>query len=449
MTTTSVGRSLPVPPGSFGLPIVGETISFLREKDFVQKRQQRYGQIFKTHVFGRPTIFLIGAEATRFLFANEKRYFSDGISNGVPPHTKLLMGTGSVVMQMGDEHLRQRKLLSQAFQPRALAGYVSTMEEITRSYLHKWERMGSLNWYSELRKYTLDVACKLLVRTEAAADSDFGEWYEAWGKGLLSIPVPLPWTKFGRARRCRELLLARIEQIVLERQQQGASTEDVLGLLLQAQDEEGNSLSLQELKEQLLTLLFAGHDTLSSALSSLCLLLAQHPEVKEAIRAEQEHLGFSELLTLEHLKQMTYLEQVIKEVLRVFPPSSGPREVIESCEFNGYLIPQGWKVHYHSAATHQDSSIYTQPERFDPERFAPLRAEDKQKPMSYIPFGGGLRECLGKEFAKLEIKLFAALLVREYDWELVPGQNLDMVVLPTVYPRDGLKVKFWRRDQRD
>lgn len=450
MTTTSTERSLPLPPGSFGLPIIGETISFLREKDFVQKRQQRYGQIFKTHVFGRPTVFMIGAEATRFLFANEKRYFSDGISNGVPPHTKVLMGTGSVVMQTGSEHQRQRKLLSQAFQPRALAGYVSKMEEITRSYLHKWECMGHLHWYSELRKYTLDVACKLLVGTEAAADSDFGEWYEAWGKGLLSIPIPLSWTKFGRALRCRQRLLERIEEIILERQQQPTPDRDVLGLLLQAQDEAGNSLSLPELKEQLLTLLFAGHDTLSSALSSLCLLLAQHPEVMEAVRAEQRRLGFEAPLTLEHLKQMTYLEQVLKEVLRVIPPTSGPpREVIESCEFNCYWLRKGWKVLYHPGLTHQDSSTYTQPERFEPERFAPERAEDKQKPMSYIPFGGGLRECLGREFAKLEIKLFATLLVRNYEWELLPGQTLDMVMLPTVHPREGLKVKFWRRVKCD
>lgn len=216
-----------------------------------------------------------------------------------------------------------------------------------------------------------------------------------------------------------------------------------MGLLLQARDQEG-SLSLQELKEQLLTLLFAGHDTLSSSLTSLCLLLAQNPKVIDALRAEQEQLGV-EPLTLDSLKQMTYLEQVLKEALRVLSPASGPRKAIASCEFNGYLIPQGWQVFYHPTATHQDSSVYTQPERFNPARFAPSRAEDKQKSMSYIPFGGGVRECLGREFAKLEMKLFAALLVRDYAWELLPGQNLDMVMLPTPHPRDRLKVKFWRR----
>lgn len=450
MTTLSKERSLPLPPGSFGLPIIGENISFLRDPDFVKKRQQRYGQLFKTHVLGRPTIVMIGAEASSFLFANERRYFSDGISEAVPPQTKALLGTGSVVMQTGDEHLRQRKLLSQAFQPRALAGYVPNMEEITRRYLHRWECMGQLNWYAELRKSTLDVACKLLVGVEAATNDEFGEWYEAWGQGLLSIPVPLPWTKFGRALGCRKLLLARIEQIIRERQQQPTPDRDVLGLLLQAQDEEGNRLGKQDLKEQLLTLLFAGHDTLSSTLSSLCLLLAQHPDVKEGVRAEQQQLGFAEPLTLELLLQMTYLEQVLKEVLRVMPPSSGPpRKVIESCEFNGYQIPKGWRVIYDPSTTHQDGSIYTQPERFDPGRFAPKRAEDYQKSKSYIPFGGRLRWCLGREFARLEMKLFAAMLIREYEWELLPGQNLDMVVFPNLHPRDGLRVKFWWRVQSD
>jgi len=443
MTTTHAKPSLPLPPGSFGFPVIGETIAFLQDPDFVERRWRRYGPVFKTHVFGSPAIHLVGAEANRFLFANERRYFSDGISNSMPSPTKILMGTGSVVMQSGSEHQRQRKLLSQAFQPRSLTEYIPVMETITRSYLSKWEQVGCLTWYPELRKYTLDVACKLLVGTEVT-DTDFGKWYENWGQGLLAIPVALPWTKFGRALRCRQLLLTRIEQLIRERQLQNISTQDVLGLLLQARDEEGNSLELHELKEQILTLLFAGHDTLSSALCWLCLLLAQHPQVKALLAQEQRRLGFPEPLTLEHLKQMVYLEQVLKEVLRMSSPSTGPRTVLESCEFNGYLLPQGWRVFYHSRITHKDDQVYALPTHFDPERFSPERAEDKQKPMGYIPFGGGLRECLGREFAKLEFKLFAALLVREYEWELLPDQSLETQVLPTPRPRDGLKVKFGR-----
>lgn len=441
MTTTHVKRSLPLPPGSFGLPLIGETIGLLRDPNFVDKRYKQYGTIFKTHLFGRPTVYMLGAEANRFLLTNENQNFSISW----PYSTKVLLGPASLSVQTGDVHQKRRKLLSQAFQPRALAGYVSSMADITRSYLHKWERLETLKWYPELRKYTFDVACKLLVGTDAATDSHFAELFEEWCEGLFTIPVPLPWTKFGRALRCRQQLLKRIEEIVLKRQQQPSSSQDALELLLQARDEDGNSLSVQELKDQVLLLLFAGHETLTSALASLCLLLAQHPEVLANARAEQQQLGFEEPLTLEHLKQMTYLEQVLKEVLRVIPPVGGGfREVLKPCEFNGYLIPQGWSALYQVGRTHKDSSVYTQPERFDPQRFIPERSEDKAKPFSHIPFGGGVRECLGKEFAKLEMKLFAALLIRQYEWELLPEQNLDMIMIPTPHPRDGLQVKFRR-----
>ena len=391
-------RSLPLPPGSFGLPVIGETISFLRDPNFADKRQKRYGSIFKTHLFGRPTVMAIGSEANRFLLTNENQYFSISW----PYSTKVLLGSASLALQTGGEHMKRRKLLSQAFQPRALTGYVTKMESITRRYLDKWERQGTFTWYPELRSYTFDVACKLLIGTDSGSDSHLGELFEQWCNGLFTIPLRLPWTKFSRALRCREQLLAKIEEIVRQRQQQPESGEDALGLLLQAQDEQGNSLSLQELKDQVLLLLFAGHETLTSAIASMCLSLAQHPEVLAAVRAEQQQLADEEPLTLEQLKQMTYLEQVLKEVLRVIPPVGGGfREVIQECEFNGYTIPKGWSALYQIGRTHQDSSVYTMPDRFDPDRFGSERAEDKPKPFSYVPFGGGVRECLGKEFAKL------------------------------------------------
>jgi cytochrome P450 len=154
-------------------------------------------------------------------------------------------------------------------------------------------------------------------------------------------------------------------------------------------------LELKELKDQVLLLLFAGHETLTSSLASFCLLLAQHPTVKARAKAEQAQFVGAPL-NLETLKQMTYLEQVLKEVLRcIAPVGGGFRQVLESCEFSGFLIPKGWSVIYEISLTHQDSELFPAPEQFDPERFSPERAEDKGKPFSHVPFGGGVRECLG------------------------------------------------------
>lgn len=439
MTPSQTVNSDSLPPGSFGLPIIGETLNFLKDPDFANKRHQEYGEIFKSHIFGQPTIFVKGAEANRFVLSNENRYFRVTW----PPSTKALLGSLSLALQTGGHHVKRRKMLYQAFQPRALSGYIPTMERISQRYTQKWAEQKTLTWYPELRNYTFDIAAKLFVGLDNASDTPLGHWFETWCEGLFSIPLRLPWTKFGRAWESRQKLLKELEAIIQQRQQQPDSHEDALGLLIQARDEDGNPLSIEELKDQILLLLFAGHETLTSAIASFCLLLAQHPEVKEKARNEQFHLNSNTPLTLDSLKEMTYLEQVLQEVLRRIPPVGGAfREILETCEFNGYQLPQGWNVLYGIGQTHQESAVYPEPNQFNPDRFNLEQGEDKTKTYSYVPFGGGLRECLGKEFAKLEMKIFAAHLLKNYDWELLPNQDLEMIVVPTPSPRSGLKVNF-------
>jgi len=316
------------------------------------------------------------------------------------------------------------------------------MENITQRYLEKWEKMETMTWYPELRSYTFDVAGKLLVGIDNGSETALGHNFETWCQGLFTMYLDLPWTKFGKAKKSRKLLLAELEKIIRDRQQGTPSDKDALSWLISGRDEEGNSLSLEELKDQVLLLLFAGHETLTSAIASFCLLLAQNPDVMAKVRAEQQQFPTTEPLTLEQLKQMTYLEQVLREVLRLIPPvRSIFRKVINACEFGGYEIPKGWTVACGINQTHQDSQLYPEPERFDPDRFSPERAP---KPFSYVPFGGGLRDCLGKEFARLEMKLFAAKIVREFEWELLPDQDLNLIAVPAQRPRDGLRVKFRR-----
>jgi len=427
-----------LPPGSLGLPVIGDTLNFLQDSQFAKKRHQQYGSIFKTSIFGQPTVFMRGQEASLFVLTNDNQYFVASL----PASMKALLGPLSLSLQTGANHINRRKLMYQAFGPRALVGYIGAMENITQRYLEKWEKMETMTWYPELKNYTFDVAGKLLVGIDNGSGTALGHNFETWCNGLVSISLDLPWTKFGKAKNSRKLLLAELEKIIRDRQEGTPSGNDALSLLISGHDDEGNSLSLEELKDQVLLLLFAGHETLTSALTSFCLLLAQNPDVMAKVRAEQQQFPATEPLTFEQLKQMTYLEQVLREVLRLVPPVRGIfRKVINACEFGGYEIPKGWMVSFGINQTHQDSQLYPEPDRFDPDRFS---SERSPKPFSYVPFGAGLRDCLGKEFARLEMKLFAAKIIREFEWELLPDQDLNLIAIPTQHPRDGLRVKFRR-----
>ncbi len=445
--TQTETTELSLPPGSLGLPAIGETLDFFKDGQFGNKRHKKYGPVFKTSLFGKPTIFLKGAEANQFILTHENQYFEVQW----PPSLKALLGY-SLSLQIGAMHQSRRKILAQAFMPRALSSYIDGLQHITEAYTKHWAEQKTLTWYPELRRYTLDVACKLLIGVDDGANTPLGDYFETWSGGLFSIPLNLPWTTFGRAKRCRKLLLKEIESIIRSRQQMQQAQalqahlpqaqDDALGLLLQAEDENGARLTVDELKDQILLLLFAGHETLTSGLATFCQQVAQHPEILERLRTEQQRSP--QAITLETLKEMTYLEQVLKEVLRLTPPVGGVfRKVLQDCTYGGYRLPQNWSVLCQIGSTHSSPDHYPDPDVFDPDRFSPERQE-KQAKYSYIPFGGGVRECLGKEFARLEMKLFASHLLRHYQWDLLPNQDLTLLTIPTPIPRDGLKVSFNR-----
>jgi cytochrome P450 len=171
--------------------------------------------------------------------------------------------------------------------------------------------------------------------------------------------------------------------------------------------------------------------------------LGQHSDIRERVRQEQNKLQLRQELTAETLKKMPYLDQVLQEVLRLIPPVGGGfRELIQDCQFQGFHFPKGWLVSYQISQTHADPDLYPDPEKFDPERFTPDGSATHNPPFAHVPFGGGLRECLGKEFARLEMKLFATRLIQQFDWTLLPGQNLELVVTPSPRPKDNLRVKL-------
>jgi retinoid hydroxylase len=444
MTIDDRPSTLPLPPGKSGLPWIGESIAFLTDPDFAAKRRQQYGAIFRTHIIGRPTVVMSGAAANKFILSTHFDKFS--WRDGWPDNFKELLGA-SLFLQEGAEHQRNRRLLMPAFHGKALTNYVATMNEITDRYLDRWEQMGDLTWFPELKNLTFEIASVLLIGSESGAETtELSRRFTELTNGLFTIPLRWSYTTYGRALVARDVLLAQIEKVVLERQQQ--PTQDALGLLVQSQDEEGNRLSVAELKVQALLLLFAGHETTTSLVSSLCLALARHPEILARARAEQVQIGTETPIEIDSLKQMTYLARVLREVERMYPPVGGGfRGVVKEFEFNGYRVPKGWQVLYRIPEAHFDAEIYRSPATFDPDRFDPDRYEYKPSDYTFATYGGGSRICIGMAFAQMELKIIAAKLLRSYSWELLPNQNLTLDPIPTLHPRDGLKVNFQKLDR--
>lgn len=430
-----------LPPGSFGLPVIGERPRLL-DTDYLMQMYQKHGPVFKTRVlsFGNVAVFL-GPEANRFLLSGGMNYFS--WRTGWPITFKSLLGE-SLFVQDGEEHRIKRRLLMPAFHRQSLHNYATTMEDITRRYLEKWAKLGTFRWLGEFKQFTFEIASILMTGTEPGENTtELSRNFVSMTAGFVTLPINVPWLPYGKALKARDALLSYIDRAIEHRRDQ--PTTDALSLLVQTRDENGNGLTNQELRAQMLLMLFAGHETSASMMTFLMMALYQHPDVLAKARAEQDALAIGDRVTMEDVRCMTYLEQVLKEVERMYAPVPvGFRGVTETFEFNGYVIPKGWTAVYPINVAHNDPSVYTNPKLFDPDRFTAARNESSV-PYSLVGFGGGARVCLGYAFAQLEMKIMASYLLRYADWDVLPDQDLRAVYRPTLFPRSGLQVAFRRR----
>jgi cytochrome P450 len=223
----------------------------------------------------------------------------------------------------------------------------------------------------------------------------------------------------------------------------GAGGEDILSMLLDARDEDGEGFTAQELRDQMMHLLFGGHDTTSSTLSFLIYELGRNPQVLDRVLREQDDvLGGRTPTAEELLNGLPYLSLVVDETLRLYPPVwFGPRMSVREFEFAGHRVPAGVHIIHSSWVTHRLPDVFPNPEAFIPERFAP-EARSQLPPGAYIPFGGGQRICIGKRFGQLVVKAIATIVLQRYSCELMPGFQLRVGKLPTLSPEGGLPVRI-------
>ena len=392
-----------------------------------------YGPVFSIRLIYAPVVFALGPAANHYITvsgASNFRWRDGGMGDLIP-----LLGDGLLTTD-GDYHRRARQIMLPAFHREQVAAATDTMVDETARAIEAWRPGTRLDLYSWTRHLALRIALRALFGFDpdrTTHDADLAEVFENvlgyWGRDYTMQMLRGPGSPWRRMLRARALLDRVIFEEIERRRSSGERGSDILSLLLDAEDEDGSRLSDRELRDQVMTLLFAGHDTTTSTVTFLFYELARKPDEIAPLLAEQDGDG------------RPRLDMVVDETLRMYPPAwIGPRRSIDPFELQGVSVPGGVLVNYCSWASHHLPDVFPQPWQFRPERFAPGEREKLPKG-AYVPFGGGSRTCIGMRFGLLEVKAIASMVLSRFTLELAePMRPLSIRQMPTLSPRGGLPV---------
>lgn len=442
-------KSSNLPPGSYGWPVIGETLEFLRlnrngkTEKFVKDRMDKYEtQVFKTSIMSEKMVVLCGAEANKFLFGNENKL----VSVWWPSSVRQLLGK-SLSNSHWNEAKQLRKMLYYFVSPDAFSKlYIKTMELTTQHHIkNHWQGKEEVKVFPTVKLHTFELACRLFMSLEDTDKiSKLFNLFNIFLKGVISIALNFPGTTFYHAKRATNTIREELLLIVKQRrevieQKSDSPTQDLLSHLLLF-PENGKYMSELEIVDNILMMIFAGHDTTTVTITLVMKYLAELPHVYDNILQEQKEIASSkggrEYLNWDDIQKMKYTWDVVSEVLRLTSPIIGSfKEVLVDFNYQGYTIPKGWKIYWNVPVTHMDPKLFPNAKNFDTSRFEGAGPT----PFSYIPFGGGPRMCLGKEFARLEILVFIHNVVKDFRWKLlIPNEKIEYDPMPT--PIKGLPI---------
>ena len=429
--------------GGLGAPVLGNTLTFLKDPVlFTKHRYARYGPIFQMGFLGKRTIVMLGADAQKYVLAENPRNFlsGEGNANAAP------FLSGSLALMDGVSHATQRKLVAPAFHSRNMPAYVARINHVIDAQMDTWGTQGTRPFYPEARQIAFTLASSLLLGIEPGAEyKQLIALWETYAAGIVSlVRWDVPATIFGRSMAAQRKLGPWLRDIIAKRR--GVESTDVLGLLINARDEDGNQIGEEELIAEVKLMIFAGYDTTAGTLSWVLVELLRNPELLERVRAEVRADDKDAPITFEDLKQKPLLDAIIKETLRLHPQTAfNMRGVKETFEFGGHTISPGVLVMLAPVFTHRMPEYFAEPERFDPDRFLAPRDEDAKHPYAWIGFGGGPRICVGMSIAQMEIKAMFTRLMRRFDVQLAPDQDLSSVYVPLSRPKGDVVVTYQAR----
>jgi cytochrome P450 len=429
------GRTSSLPPGP-RLPAAITTAQFVRRPlDTLRGWHARYGDVFTVSYIGFGTgVYVADPEAIRDLMTGDQSDLLAGEANSI---LEPVVGPHSVLVLDGPKHLRQRRLLLPPFQGSRVAAFRSTVREVAEREVGRWRPGDELVVRDRMRALTFDVICRAVfgVTDPARVERLRGTLSAVIDTGSILMAIPLLRTDLGRlspggrlARRLRAADALLYEEIARRRSESDLEERtDVLSLLLQARDEDGNAMTDAELRDELFTMLAAGHETTATGLSFAIELLLRHPEALQRLRASAADGDDS------------YAAAVGKETLRMRPViDAAERTLTRPRTIGGWDLPPGINVYPAIALVHHRPDLYPEPDAFRPERFVDEEAES----YSWLPFGGGIRRCIGAALAQTEMTEVLSVIAARVELEPLRDEP-DPVVLSgiTVAPKHGVPVR--------
>jgi cytochrome P450 len=415
---------------SYNLPPTVEMPKFIRRMKFVfqpfeylEQNAQIYGDTFSLpHKDGSSTVYFGQPEALEQIFTADANSLETGRGSRI---LKFLVGDNSVLLLQGDRHQRQRKLLAPPFHGDRMRAYGMTMCEIAQHFCDKWQTGKAFNIRESMQEITLSVILRAVFGLDQGKRLEelrikISSLLDFVSSPLLSASMFFPtlqkdwgsWSPWGKVLHLRKQIDDLIYALIDDRRvESNQNREDILSLMMSARYEDGGTMSNEELRDELMTLLFAGHETTASALTWAFYWVDYLPEVREKLLKELNDLG--ENPEPNAVAKLPYLTAVCQETLRIYPivPSATPRIASSTIEIGGYKLPEGTWIIPSIYLAHYREEVYPQPKQFKPERFL----ERQFSPYEFFPFGGGNRRCIGLAFAMYEMKLVLAQILSQYE----------------------------------
>jgi len=443
---------LKLPPGPKGRPIIGNVFEPRGDAiGYFTKCFRDYGDIVFLRFLGVPMCLINRPDCIESVLVTQNNNFEKSKDYRA---LRRVLGNGLLTSE-GEFWRRQRKLVQPAFHQFRIAAYAEVMVAYTERMLASWKDGEERDIHEAMMRLTLDIVAKTLFDTDVSREAEdvgaalqvlMNKFFRQAGFALL-LPrsIPIPTTR--HLRRAVGQLDKVIYEIIRRRRAGTSASDDLLSVLLQAQDDEGLGMTDRQLHDEIMTLFLAGHETTANALSWTWLQLGQHPEVEEKLSEELRRVLAGRAPTAADLPRLTYTDMVLREAMRLYPPVWViGRRALAPFRMGEYELPAETNVLMSQLITHRDARYFPEPERFDPDRWRPSDPRYVSLPrFAYFPFGGGPRVCVGAGFAMMEAVLLLAAIAQKFRLTLVPGQNVKYLPSVTLRPKSGIRMIAQRR----